>query len=75
MLKQNVIDAVAAGLFHIYCVRHVDQALELLMGQTAGILNDEGDYPENTINFKVVARLKEISDMTSDDDDEEDGNE
>ncbi len=75
MLKQNVIDAVAAGLFHIYCVRHVDQALELLMGQTAGILNDEGDYPEDTINFKVVARLKEISDMTSDDDDEEDGNE
>ncbi len=75
MLKQNVIDAVAAGLFHIYCVRHVDQALELLMGQTAGSLNDEGDYPEDTINFKVVARLKEISDMTSDDDDEEDGNE
>ncbi len=75
MLKQNVIDAVAAGLFHIYCVRHVDQALELLMGQTAGILNDEGDYPEDTINFKVVARIKEISDMTSDDDDEEDGNE
>ncbi len=75
MLKQNVIDAVAAGLFHIYCVRHVDEALELLMGQTAGSLNDEGDYPEDTINFKVVARLKEISDMTSDDDDEEDGNE
>jgi hypothetical protein len=56
-------------------VRHVDEALELLMGQTAGSLNDEGDYPEDTINFKVVARLKEISDMTSDDDDEEDGNE
>ncbi len=75
MLKQNVIDAVAEGLFHIYCVCHVDEALELLMGQTAGSLNDEGDYPEDTINFKVVARLKEISDMTSDDDDEEDGNE
>ncbi len=71
MLKQGVIDAVAENLFHIYCVKHVDEALELLMGQTAGTLNDEGDYPEDSINFKVVSRLKEISDMTSDDDDED----
>ena len=35
------------------------------MGKTAGSMDDEGNYPEGTINFKVVSRLKEISDMAS----------
>jgi hypothetical protein len=33
-------------------------------------MDDTGHYPEGSINFKVVARLKEISDMAADDDKE-----
>jgi predicted ATP-dependent protease len=69
MLKQEVIDAVDAGLFSIYAVSNVDETLELLMGQVAGCMDKEGNYPEQSINFKVVSRLKEISEM--DDDEEE----
>ncbi|MDD2759625.1 MAG: ATP-binding protein [Methylomonas sp.] len=70
MLKQEVIDAVEQGLFAIYTVTNVDETLSLLMGRDAGTLDDEGQYPENSINFKAVARLKEISEMTQDEDKE-----
>ncbi len=69
MLKQEVIDAVAQGLFAVYAVSSVDETLELLTGQPAGAVDDEGYYPENCINFKAISRLKEISDMASDEDD------
>lgn len=71
MLKQEIIDAVAQGLFAIYAVSNVDETLELLTGQLAGIADSEGLYPENSINFKAISRLKEISDMATDDDKEE----
>jgi predicted ATP-dependent protease len=70
MLKKEVIDAVEQGLFKIYSVSNVDEALSLLTAQEAGVMNDEGQYPEGSVNFKAVARLKEISDMSADDDKE-----
>lgn len=70
MLKQEVIDAVVQGLFTIYVVATVDETLELLMGQLVGTPDKEGNYPENSINFKVISRLKEISDLASDEDKE-----
>jgi len=73
MLKQEVLDAVAQGLFTVYTVTDVNQTLELLTGQPAGELNKEGAYPETSINFKAISRLKEISDMAADEDKEETG--
>lgn len=72
MLKQEVIDAVEQGLFSVYAVASVDETLELLTGCLAGEANEEGLYPDNSINFKAISRLKEISDMATDDDKEED---
>ena len=73
MLKQEVIDAVANGLFAVYAVASVNETLELLTGHLAGEANEEGQYPENSINFKAISRLKEISDMATDDDKEDEG--
>ncbi len=70
MLKQEVIDAVDAALFSVYAVSNVNETLTLLMEKVAGNMDNEGDYPKDTINFTVVSRLKEISDMTSDDSEE-----
>jgi predicted ATP-dependent protease len=72
MLKDEVIDAVEQGDFSIYTVSHVDEALELLMDKMAGSMDKEGDYPEGSLNFEVVSRLKEIADMEKDDESEED---
>ena len=61
MLKQEVIDAVQAGQFHIYPVSHVDQGIEILTGIPAGERDEEGNYPEGTINQRVEARLAELA--------------
>lgn len=71
MLKQEVIDAVAQDLFAIYTVTNVNETLELLTGQPVGTADSEGNYPENSINHKAISRLKEISEMTDDDKEEE----
>jgi predicted ATP-dependent protease len=73
MLKQDVIDAVAQGLFAVYTVSTVDETLELLTGQWAGDADAEGNYPENSINFKAISRLKEISEMAGDEEHKEEG--
>lgn len=72
MLNQNVIDAVEKGVFAIYAVKDVDETLELLLGKKAGVKGQDGNYPENSINHQVVERLKAISDIASEDGDEED---
>ncbi|KJV05917.1 AAA family ATPase [Methylocucumis oryzae] len=68
MLKQEVIDAVKQELFAIYAVSYVNQALELLTGQIAGEVDQEGYYPEDSINFRAISRLKEISEMANEED-------
>ncbi len=66
MLKQDVLDAVAHGLFSVYCVATANEALELLTGEPAGQPDAEGNYPEHSINFTAISRLKEISEMADD---------
>ena len=73
MLMPKVIDAVTSGLFSIFAVSSVDEAIEILSGQPAGVMDEEGNYPEGCVNYKAISRLKEISDMAHEDDKEEDG--
>jgi len=58
MLRQDVIEAVAKGLFHIHAVETVDQALGLLSGISVGELDEEGEYPEASFNAAIAARLQ-----------------
>ncbi len=60
MLKAAVIEAAAAGSFHIYGVRHVDQAMELLTGEPAGVPDAAGNYPLDSVNGQVQYRLAEF---------------
>ena len=61
VLKDNVIDAVKRGDFHIYAIRHIDEGIELLTGLKAGIKNEKGKYPSNSVHGKVMKRLKDFS--------------
>ena len=61
MLRRDVRDAVAEGLFAVHAVDHVDQAMELLTGMTAGEADKDGVFPENTFNRLVVDRLAEMA--------------
>ena len=45
MLRQDVVDAVTEGRFHIYPVEHVDQGIEILTGLPAGDSGRERRVP------------------------------
>ena len=61
MLKPEVIEAVEAGKFNVWAVDHVDKALEILTGVTAGKRRQDGSYPPNSIHGLVAARLAEMA--------------
>jgi predicted ATP-dependent protease len=62
MLRPDVVAAVEAGAFHIYPVETVDQGIELLTGMEAGTRDEQGAFPDGTINAKVEARLRTFAD-------------
>ena len=61
MLHQNVIAAAEADQFHIYAVENVDQAIALLTDLPAGEADASGEYPEESLNYRVAARLNELA--------------
>lgn len=63
MLRKDVIEAVEAGQFRIYPVETVDQGIELLTGIPAGEPDENGKYPEDTINGLVQKRLAELAEI------------
>ncbi len=63
MLKQEVLQAVAEKKFTIYSIEHVGDALSLLMGMEAGVIDEDGIYPENTINRKIQLNLEGYSSL------------
>ncbi len=60
MLRPDVVESVRKGLFHIYAVSTVDEAIELLTGIPAGERGPDGLYPEDTINRRVDDRLRQM---------------
>ena len=61
MLRQEVLDAVDEGQFHIYPIETVEEGMETLTGASIGEKDEEGNYPEGTINQRIVARLEEMA--------------
>ncbi len=61
MLRHDVVEAVSAGDFHIYPVEHVDEGIEILTGIPAGKRNDDGTFPEDSVNGRVQRRLAEMA--------------
>ena len=60
MLSPEVVAAAEGGQFHIFAVEHVDHAMELLSGSSAGRANRKGHYARGTFNRKIDQRLAEF---------------
>ena len=60
-LREDVVEAVAAGQFHIYAIDHSDELLELLTGVPVGEPDEEGNFPPGTVGGRVQARLRELA--------------
>jgi predicted ATP-dependent protease len=62
MLREDVVEAVAAGRFSVYAVTNVAEAIELLTGTPAGVRSIvDGEFPEGSINYCVENRMREFS--------------
>ncbi len=61
MLKEEVVEAIKEGKFHIWPVATIDEGIEVLTGVRAGHLQEDGTYEEGTINDLVSKRLKEMA--------------
>lgn len=57
MLRTDVQEACKNNLFAIHAVSHITEAIEVLMGQPAGVLID-GEYAENSIMGKAMIMAK-----------------
>jgi predicted ATP-dependent protease len=63
MLKEEVVEAVKSGKFHIYTVKTVDEGIELLTGVKAGVQLPDGSFEENTVYQRVDKRLQEMAEI------------
>jgi len=61
MLRTEVRDAIAAGTFHIYPISTIDEGIALLTGTPAGEADEQGIYPEGTVNRRVADRLADLT--------------
>ena len=75
MLHRPVREAVAAGRFHVYPIRHVDEALELITGMSVGAPDEDGVYPEGSLNRLVADRLAAFAESVQRHSGKDNGNE
>jgi predicted ATP-dependent protease len=61
MLREDVLEAVAAGKFHIWPVAKVEEGIEVLTGVTAGCRNGDGTFPKGTACGQVNERLSRMA--------------
>lgn len=63
MLRRDVVEAAEKGLFHVYAYDNVDEAFELLTGVPAGAPDEEGNFPPDSANGRVQARLDKMAEI------------
>lgn len=58
MLREDVVQAVEEGKFHVYAVDNVDDGIEILTGVKAGVMNKHGAFPKGSVNYQVQQSLE-----------------
>ncbi len=61
MLRQDVVEAITAGQFHLYPVASIDAGLPILTGVPAGAYQPGQGYPPDTVNGRVDAQLRRFA--------------
>ena len=61
MLREDILDAVSAGKFHIWPVAKIEQGIEILTGTVAGQKNADGKYDPGTVFALMDDRLRDMA--------------
>jgi predicted ATP-dependent protease len=59
MLREDVVQAVREGQFHIWAVSTVDEGIAILTGVEAGERDEKGEYPPDSVNGRFLAKMEE----------------
>ncbi len=60
MLREDVLQAVDEGNFHVWAVDTVDDGIEILTGKKAGVADKNGRFPRGTVNYAVQKNLETL---------------
>ncbi|MCJ7713495.1 AAA family ATPase, partial [Candidatus Bathyarchaeota archaeon] len=66
MLKEEVVEALKNGKFHIYSAKTIDEGIEVLTGIEAGEKNTDGTFLKNTVNYLVDKKLRKMAEKLKD---------
>ncbi len=66
MLSPRIVNAVNDGKFAIYPIKHIDEALELLMGMPVGKRRKNDTFTPNSLYDLVDKRLKTLGEYAKD---------
>jgi predicted ATP-dependent protease/tRNA C32,U32 (ribose-2'-O)-methylase TrmJ len=61
VLKDEVLEAIRAGGFHIYAVSCIEEAMEILTGMRAGVRCKNGRFSPGSLFAQVDERLSELA--------------
>jgi ATP-dependent Lon protease len=61
MLREDVLEAVAAGKFHVWPVAKVEQGIEILTGSTAGQKKGDGKFEPGTVFALMDERMSQMA--------------
>jgi predicted ATP-dependent protease len=61
MLREDVLEAVAAGKFHVWPIAQVEQGIELLTGRLAGKKGGDGKFEPGTVLALIDERLHSMA--------------
>jgi predicted ATP-dependent protease len=66
MLREDILEAVGAGKFHIWPVEKVEQGIEILTGRASGQRDEKGKFEEGTVFGLVDERLRAMANTMKD---------
>ena len=62
MLRDDMVEDVREGKFHMYAVKTIGEGLEILTGKTVGEADASGAFPEGGVNYLMAKRLGKLND-------------
>lgn len=60
MLRSDIVKAVEKGEFHIWAIESVHEAIEIFTGMPAGVMNDDGSYPVDSVFGITQSKLNAL---------------
>lgn len=60
VLNHEIEKAIKDSNFHIYTVKNVDEAIEIIMNKKAGKMDEHGNFEKDTVNCQVIEGIKRL---------------